>query len=53
MRLLKLQIDVADIVINILNETGSIMIFLLHSEQLEKCNHFTICQLFDRSVNLL
>jgi len=29
------------------------MIFLLHSEQLEKCNHSTICQLFDGSMNLL
>jgi hypothetical protein len=29
------------------------MIFLLHSEQLEKCNYSTICQLFDRSKNLL
>jgi hypothetical protein len=43
---------VAIVVIGILNETGSSMIFFLHSEQLEKCNHSTICQLFDRSMNL-
>lgn len=44
---------VANVIIGILNETGSSMIFLLHSEQLEKCNHSTICQLFDKSMNLL
>jgi hypothetical protein len=33
---------VANFVIGILNETGSCIIFLLHSEQLEKCNHSTI-----------
>jgi hypothetical protein len=44
---------VADVVIGILNETERSKIFLLHSEELEKCNNSTICKLFDRSMNLL
>jgi len=44
---------VANVVIGILNDTESCKIFLLHSEELEKCNHSTICKLFDRSMNLL
>jgi hypothetical protein len=44
---------VANVVIGILNDTESSNIFLLHSEELEKCNHSTICRLFDKSMNLL
>jgi hypothetical protein len=44
---------VANVVIGILNDSESSNIFLLHSEELEKCNHSTICRLFDKSMNLL
>ena len=44
---------VANVVIGVLNETERNKIFLLHSEELEKCNHSTICKLFDRSMHLL
>ncbi len=37
---------VANVVIGILNETERSKIFLLHSEELEKCNNSTICKLF-------
>jgi hypothetical protein len=44
---------VANTVIGILNDSESSNIFLLHSEEFEKCNHSTICRLFDKSMNLL
>ncbi|KAF0768301.1 DUF659 domain-containing protein [Aphis craccivora] len=44
---------VANVVIGILNETERSKMFLLHPEELEKCNHSTICKLFDRSMHLL
>jgi len=44
---------VANVVIGILNETERSKIFLLHSEELEKCNHSIICKLFDKSMHLL
>jgi hypothetical protein len=40
---------VANVVMGILNEIKHSMTFLLHSEELEKCNHSTICKLFDKS----
>jgi len=40
-------------VISILNATERSMVFILYSEELKKCNYFTICKLFDRSMNSL
>lgn len=44
---------VANVVIGTLNENDAGKNFLLHSEELEKCNHSSICQLFDKSMHIL
>lgn len=44
---------IANVIVGTLEEHRSGDIFLLNSDELDKANHFTICKLFDKSMNIL
>ncbi|KAL4141628.1 hypothetical protein QTP88_004236 [Uroleucon formosanum] len=44
---------IANVIVGILRPDCPGRIFLLHSEQLDKANHFTICKLFDKAMGII
>ncbi|KAL4123302.1 hypothetical protein QTP88_015500 [Uroleucon formosanum] len=44
---------IANVVVEVLKTDSTGNIFLLHSEQLDRTNHTTICKLFDKAMGIL